>query len=48
MLGLDKSKCRLHSLCSGGASAAVNASVPDRWFKRRGRWMSENAKDGYG
>ena len=47
LLGLDKSKFGLHSLRSGGASAAANAGVPDRWFKRHGRWRSENAKDGY-
>ena len=46
-IGLDKSKFGLHSLRSGGASAAANAGVPDRWFKRHGRWRSENAKDGY-
>ena len=27
--------------------AAANAGVPDRLFKRRGRWKSETAKDGY-
>ena len=37
----------LHSLRAGGASAAANAGVPDRMFKRHGRWRSENAKDGY-
>ena len=37
----------LHSLRSGGASAAANAGIPDRLFKRHGRWRSENAKDGY-
>ena len=31
----------------GGASAAANAGVPDRMFKRHGRWRCENAKDGY-
>ena len=36
-----------HSLRSGGATAAANAKVPDRLFKRHGRWKSENAKDGY-
>ena len=46
-IGLDKSKYGLHSLKSGGASAASNAGIPDRWFKRHGRWRSENAKDGY-
>lgn len=37
----------LHSLRAGGASAAANAGIPDRLFKRHGRWLSENAKDGY-
>jgi hypothetical protein len=30
-----------------GATAAYNFGVPDRLFKRHGRWRSENAKDGY-
>ena len=46
-LGLDPKQFGLHSLRAGGASAAANAGVPDRWFKRHGRWISENAKDGY-
>ena len=46
-IGLDSRKFGLHSLRSGGASAAANAGVPDRMFKRHGRWRSENAKDGY-
>ena len=46
-LGYDKSKFSLHSLRAGGASAAANAGVPDRLFKRQGRWRSESAKDGY-
>ncbi|XP_067653233.1 uncharacterized protein [Haliotis asinina] len=37
----------LHSLRSGGASAAANNGIPDRMFKRHGRWKSENAEDGY-
>ena len=37
----------LHSLRSGGASAAANGGIPDRLFKRHGRWKSELAKDGY-
>jgi len=37
----------LHSLRSGGASAAANSGIRDRLFKRHGRWVSENAKDGY-
>ena len=36
-IGLDRSKFGLHSLRSGGVSAAVNAGVPDRFFKRHGR-----------
>ena len=46
-LGFDASKFGMHSLRSGGASAAANAGVPDRLFKRHGRWRSETAKDGY-
>jgi len=38
-LGLEKWKFRLHSLCYGGASAAAQASVPDRLFKHHGRWV---------
>ena len=37
----------LHSLRAGGATATVNAGVPDRLYKRYGRWKSELAKDGY-
>ncbi|KAL5497418.1 hypothetical protein EMCRGX_G013885 [Ephydatia muelleri] len=37
----------MHSLRAGGATAAANAGVPDRLFKRHGRWKSESAKDGY-
>ena len=37
----------LHSLRAGGATAAAKAGVPDRVFKRHGRWKSEIAKDGY-
>ena len=48
-IGLDKCQYGLHSLRAGGggASVAANAGVPDRMFKRHGRWHSENAKDGY-
>ena len=46
-LGFDSKQFGLHSLRSGGASAAANAGVPDRLFKRHGRWRSESAKDGY-
>ncbi len=37
----------LHGLRAGGASAAANGGIPDRLFKRHGRWKSESAKDGY-
>lgn len=37
----------MHSFRAGGAMSAANAGVPDRMFKRYGRWQSENAKDGY-
>lgn len=46
-LGFNAKQFGLHSLRSGGASAAANAGVPDRLFKRHGRWRSETAKDGY-
>ena len=46
-LGFDPKQFGLHSLRSGGATAAANAGIPDRLFKRHGRWQSESAKDGY-
>ena len=46
-LGFPPNEFGLHSLRAGGATAAANAKVPDRMFKRHGRWKSENAKDGY-
>ena len=46
-IGEDPKKFGLHSLRSGGATAAANAGVPDQLFKRHGRWCSKNAKDGY-
>ena len=46
-IGLDKTKFGLHSLRSGGATAAANGGIVDRLFKRHGRWKSESAKDGY-
>ena len=46
-IGLDKQKFGLHSLRSGGASAAANFGISDRLFKKHGRWRSETAKDGY-
>ena len=46
-LGYQAEQYSLHSLRAGGATAAANAGVPDRLFKRHGRWKLENAKDGY-
>lgn len=46
-LGYPNEQFGLHSLHSGGATAVANAGVPDRLFKKHGRWKSENAKDGY-
>ena len=46
-LGFPAQELGLHSLRSGGATTAANAKVPDRLFKRHGRWKSENAKDRY-
>lgn len=46
-IGLPKEEYGLHSFRAGGASAAANANISDRLFKRHGRWKSEKAKDGY-
>lgn len=46
-LGLDKDKYGLHSLRSGGATAAATRGVSDRLIKKHGRWKSDKAKDGY-
>ena len=46
-IGLDKSKFGLHSLISGGATAAASAGISDRLFKKHGRWATDTAKDGY-
>ena len=35
------------SLRAGGASLAANKGIPDRLFKRHGRWKSDRATDGY-
>ena len=46
-LGYKAADFGLHSLCARGATAAANSGVPDRLFKRHGRWKSDSAKDGY-
>ena len=43
-LGIDTQQLGLHSFRAGGATAEANAGVPDRLFKRHGRWKSESAK----
>ena len=46
-IGLDPTKFGLHSLRSGGASAAANLGGNDRLFKKHGRWKSDKVKDSY-
>ena len=46
-LGYPKNLFGLHSSRAGGASAAANAGVSDRLFKRHGRWKTDQGKDGY-
>jgi len=43
----DISAIGTHSLRTGGATAAANAGIPDRLFKRHGRWSTDSAKDDY-
>ena len=43
----DVSQYSLHSFRAGGATQAAEAGIPDRCFKKHGRWASENAKDRY-
>ena len=43
----DISRYGLHSLRSGGATAADSHGIPDMLLKRHGRWLSESAKDRY-
>ena len=46
-LGMEPQLFGMHSRRAGSAMAAANAGMPDRLFKRHGRWRSESAKDGY-
>ena len=46
-IGLNTKNFCLHSLRSGGATAAASNNVPDRLIKEHGRWRSDFAKDGY-
>ena len=45
--GFDPAKFGIHSLRSGGASAAAALGVPDRLFQRHGGWRSEKARNNY-
>ena len=42
-----KSHYSLHSLRSGGASAAANNNVPDRLIGKHGRWKSNKSRNTY-
>ena len=46
-LGYEAKNFGLHSFRVGGATTAANKGLPERLFKRHGRWRSERAKDGY-
>ena len=47
-LGYSSAVFGVHSLrAGGGATAAAGSGLPDRLFKKHGRWRSETAKDGY-
>lgn len=46
-IGVDCKSFCLHSLRSGGATAAANNSVPDMLIKEHGRWRTDIAKEGY-
>ena len=46
-IGLDPRRYGTHSLRAGGATAAANNSVPERLFKKHGRWRSDDSKDRY-
>lgn len=46
-IGLNPKQYGLHSLRSGGASAAAAAAIPDRLLMCHGGWRSESAKSMY-
>ena len=46
-VGYEVEHFSLHSFRAGGDTKAANAGLPDRLFKRHGRWKSESAKDVY-
>ena len=45
--GLDASQFGIHSLRSGGASAAAALGILDRLFQRHGGWRSVKARNSY-
>jgi hypothetical protein len=45
--GLDSSKFCLHSLRSGGTTAAAANNISDTLIKEHGRWKTDFSKDGY-
>lgn len=47
VLGFKKSLFGLHSLRSGGVSAAANLGIQDRLLMKHGRWKSESIKNKY-
>ena len=46
-VGEDPKVLGLHSLRSGGATAAAKSKIPDRLFRKHGRWHSNMSKDRY-
>ena len=46
-VGEDPKVLGLHSLRSGGATAAAKSAIPDRLFRKHGRWHSNMSKDRY-
>ena len=47
VVGLNWKDHGLHSFRVGVASLAANKGIPDRLFKRHGRWKSDRANGGY-
>ena len=43
-IGLNPKQFGLYNLRTGGATSAANNGVPDRLFKRHGRWRSKTLR----
>ena len=41
----DTANISLRSFRAGGSTSAANAQVPDRFWRCRGLWRAESAKD---